>query len=351
MSEASSEPPRPPRRKRYGGKNPRTWDLKYKEHRGDAETLAKVVSGGKTAAGTHRPIMMQEILEILNPQLGQVALDCTLGYGGHAEELLSRLLPGGRLIGLDADPIQLPLTAARLQGRGFGADSLLAARSNFAGAAKILAKEGLAGVDILLADLGVSSMQIDNPARGFTFKQNGPLDMRMNPQRGQPASEWLRSVSVEKLQRVLEENSDEPKAAFLARELAGADFPNTLDLARRITQLSHAIEVDDTLRRVFQALRIEVNEEFNALDSLLRQLPSLLHAGGCAAILTFHSGEDRRVKKSFLSGFQEGWYAEISSEVLRPSGREIFHNPRSSSAKLRWARKGGAQKLRALDLA
>lgn len=344
MSEATPEPPRPPRRKRYGGKNPRAWDQKYKEHRGDVETLAKVTSSGKTAAGTHRPIMMQEILEVLNPQPGQVALDCTLGYGGHAEELLSRLLPGGRLIGLDADPIQLPITTARLRERGFGADCLLTVRSNFAGAAKILAQEGLAGVDVVLADLGVSSMQIDNPARGFSFKQNGPLDMRMNPQRGQPASEWLRSVSAEKLQRVLQENSDEPNAAFLACALAGAEFPNTLDLARRIAQLSHANEVDDTLRRVFQALRIEVNEEFSALDSLLRLLPDLLNAGGRAAILTFHSGEDRRVKKSFQSGLQEGWYAEISAEVVRPSAREIFHNPRSSSAKLRWARTADAKK-------
>lgn len=329
--------PRPPRRKRYSGKNPKKWELKYKEHRGDEETLAKVAASGKTAAGTHRPIMVYEILQHLRPEATEVALDCTLGYGGHTSEILPHLLPGGMLIGLDADPLQLPLTEQRLRDLGFAEENFIAVRSNFAGAQKVLAQRGLAGVDVILADLGISSMQIDNPARGFSFKNHGPLDMRMNPQRGKPASDFLRDISAEKLERLFQENADEPQAAFLAGELAGGDFPTTQDLVRKLGSTVGAESVEDTTRRVFQALRIAVNEEFQALDSFLRVLPSLLNPGGRVAILTFHSGEDRRVKKAFQAGLASGEFSEISPEVLRPTPREIFQNPRASSAKLRWA--------------
>src|SRR6266404_6704557 len=319
--------PRPPRRPRYRGKNPRRFEEKYKEHDPQryGETIAKVLASGKTPAGTHRPVMVQEILEVLAPEPGAIAVDCTLGYGGHAQEILARIAPGGRLLGLDADPIELPKTKARLRSLGYGPEMFSAQRSNFAGLQKVLAKAGLTGADLILADLGVSSMQIDDPTRGFSTKQAGPLDMRMNPARGQSASALLRDIDATKLACLLEENSDEPQAERLAAALAGKSFPTTLSLGSAIrAQLSRLSEeaVDLTVRRVFQALRIEANDEFSALDALLRQLPSCLNPRGRVAILTFHSGEDRRVKKSFASGRDAGLYSQISDLVLRPSAVE-----------------------------
>lgn len=334
---ADAPPPRPPRRKRYGGKNPQRYDEKYKEHRGDAETLAKVVASGKTAAGTHRPIMVEEILRTLKPQNGQSALDATLGFGGHTEALLGRLLPGGRLVGLDADARQLPLTVDRLRLAGFTEPAFQAVRSNFAGAPKVLATLGWEGVDMVLADLGVSSMQIDNPARGFSYKHDGPLDMRMNPERGQTAGQLLKSVSVRKLAQIMEENADEPNADRLAEGLAGGEYLSTSALKHRVVHLLGSEPAEAALPRVFQALRIAVNEEFTALETLLRALPEILRPKGRVAILTFHSGEDRRVKKAFQTGLAEGFYSAVATDVTRASAAEIFHNPRASSAKLRWA--------------
>src|SRR5436305_250966 len=193
------------RRPRYSGKNPRRFEEKYKEHNPQryAETVAKVLASGKTPAGTHRPIMVAEILEALSPKPGELAVDCTLGYGGHAREILARLQPGGRLLGLDADPIELPKTEARLRAAGFGPETFMAVRSNFAGLPQALAAANLAGADAVLADLGVSSMQLDDPMRGFSAKSDGPLDMRMNPQRGFPASILLEKTSVSALSRML----------------------------------------------------------------------------------------------------------------------------------------------------
>jgi 16S rRNA (cytosine1402-N4)-methyltransferase len=337
-------PPRPPRRPRYRGKNPRRFEEKYKERDPQryGETIAKVLASGKTPAGTHRPVMVQEILEVLAPEPGAIAVDCTLGYGGHAQEILARILPGGRLLGLDADPIELPKTETRLRSLGYGPEEFSAHRSNFAGLPQLLAKAGLSGADFILADLGVSSMQIDDPSRGFSTKHEGPLDMRMNPRRGQSAAAFLRDIDATRLARLLDENSDEPQAERLAGALAGKFFPTTLSLGSAIrAELSRFSEeaVELTIRRVFQALRIAVNDEFSALDALLRQLPSSLNSGGRVAVLTFHSGEDRRVKKSFANGRAAGLYSQTSGEVIRPGPAERNANPRSSSAKLRWARR------------
>jgi 16S rRNA (cytosine1402-N4)-methyltransferase len=329
------------RRKRYRGKNPRRFEDKYKEHRGDANTIARVTASGKTPAGTHRPIMVSEILEILAPRPGDIAVDCTLGYGGHAQEILPRILPGGRLLGLDADPIELPKTEARLRELGFGEAIFTGHRSNFAGLPQILAAHNLPGADVLLADLGVSSMQIDDPARGFSVKFDGPLDMRMNPGRGQPASAVLQRTKPDALAAMLEDFADEPNAAQLAPALAGKNFPSTLQLAGAIRAAVPRLgseEADLTVRRVFQALRVAVNDEFSALDTFLRNLPLCLKPGGRVAILTFHSGEDRRVKKSFEANARSGIYSEIAREVMRPTPAEQHSNPRSAPAKLRWAR-------------
>jgi 16S rRNA (cytosine1402-N4)-methyltransferase len=282
--------------------------------------------------------MVAEILEVLHPQPGEVAVDCTLGYGGHAREILKRVLPGGRLIALDIDPIELPKTVDRLRAEGF-----VARRSNFAGLPKILAAEQLAGADVILADLGVSSMQLDDPGRGFSMKFDGPLDMRMNPSRGQPVSALLQKIAPGKLAVLLAENADEPHAELLAGILAGKTFTTTRALAEAVRRaLPGSIldeERENVVRRVFQALRIAVNEEFSALDTFLRNLPACLNPGGRVAILTFHSGEDRRVKKAFEAGRAAGFYEAIADEVIRPGPDERRNNPRSTPAKLRWATK------------
>ncbi|MEI9865390.1 MAG: 16S rRNA (cytosine(1402)-N(4))-methyltransferase RsmH [Limisphaerales bacterium] len=387
----SSQPATPHKRRvRYSGKNPRRFEEKYKERDPQryADTVAKVLASGKTPAGTHRPIMVAEILTALAPKPGELAVDCTLGYGGHAREILARLQPGGKLIGLDADPVELPKTEARLRAAGFGPDIFTAIRSNFAGLPQALATfyslssfaegegQGAAGpdagpphppfghllprggegrvegaqpfapmftgADCILADLGVSSMQIDDPSRGFSVKTDGPLDMRMNPQRGFPASALLAKTSPDALAKLFQENADEPRARELANALAGKPFATTKVLGTAIRTAVPFLDKDEldlTVRRVFQALRIAVNDEFSALDMLLRHLPSCLNPGGRVAILTFHSGEDRRVKKAFEAGLRDGLYADIAHEVIRPTPEERHDNPRSSPAKLRWARR------------
>lgn len=341
MSE-SAAPEQPHRRRpRYRGNNPRRFEEKYKER--DplryADDVAKVLASGKTPAGSHRPIMVAEILEVLAPKPGELAVDCTLGYGGHAEAILPRLLPRGRLIGLDADPIELPKTEARIRARGFGGDVFETRRSNFAGIAKVL---GADRADVILADLGVSSMQLDDPSRGFSVKQGGPLDMRMNSERGEPASALIAKLQPDALAILLRENADEPHAQPIAAAIAGNNFGSTSALAAAIR--TAVVKTNDnerelSVRRVFQALRIAVNDEFAALEMLLRVLPICLNHGGRVAILTFHSGEDRRVKKAFAGGLREGIYSEIAADVIRPTAAERHSNPRSTAAKLRWARR------------
>jgi len=345
----ASGPPATPhkRRPRYSGKNPRRFSDKYKELKPERypETVQKVLASGKTVAGTHRPVMVAEILDVLDPKPGETAVDCTLGYGGHAREILARVMPGGRLIGLDADPLELPRTEERMRALGFGPESFTALRQNFADLPRALAETGAAeGADVLLADLGVSSMQLDRPERGFSVKLEGPLDMRMNPARGLSAAQLLERSKPEELAALLVENSEEPHAVTLARLLAGRRFETTLQLATTVRGALASLPAEETalsVRRVFQALRIAVNDEFGALETLLRHLPACLRSGGRAAILTFHSGEDRRVKHAFAEGVRSGVFAEASREVTRAGTEERHANPRSISAKLRWARRAG----------
>jgi len=339
-------PDRPARRRRYSGRNPQSFEDKYKEHQSELYPgdIAKVFDRGQTPAGMHRPIMVSEILAALQLVPGNVAVDCTLGYGGHAGEMLLAIQPGGRLLGVDADPIELAKTEARLRSLVQENASIDLRRMNFAGLTAFLAEQAPEGVDALLADLGVSSMQLDDPTRGFSFKFDGPLDMRMNPQRGQPASDWLSKLDPAALSSILSENSDEANAETIALAilLAHAKEPlrTTLALVKviraSVKRLSDAEQVM-TVRRVFQALRIAVNDELRSLDAFLRQLPYWMRKGGRIAILTFHSGEDRRVKSSFKQGLQDGLYSYISREVIRASTAEQRSNGRSSSAKLRIA--------------
>lgn len=292
----------------------------------------------------HRPIMVAEVLRCLQPVPGEVAVDCTLGGGGHALVLLERLQPGGRLIGLDVDPLELPHTEARLRAAGFGADTFLARHRSFADLPDVLAADGVDGADIILVDLGVSAMQHDTAARGFSYKLPGPLDLRMDPTRGEPAWRLLASLDEEALDGLLRENADEPHARLIARLLTREQVTTThalerivrLELTKALPALAKA-DVKMSVRRTFQALRIAVNDEFTALESLLRALPACLAPGGRVAVLTFHSGEDRRVKKAFQTGRRAGVYSAVADTVIRSTKDETFANRRASSAKLRWA--------------
>lgn len=342
----ADDTPQHPRRIRYKGTHPRRFQEKYKEldPARYAEEQVKVAARGQTPAGTHRSIMVAEILEALSPRPGDRCLDATLGFGGHAREVLGRIQPGGHLVGLDVDPLELPRTEARMQALGFGPEVFTARRMNFAGLPGLLPETG--PFDCILADLGLSSMQIDNPERGFTYKLDGPLDLRLNPQRGRPASDLLASLSVEAFATMLVEHSDEPFADEIAQAVKDAEAPlrTTRALAGVVREVMAGLGFDRldpetrrALQRTFQALRIAVNDEFGVLEQFLAFLPRALAPQGRVAILTFHSGEDRRVKKAFLEGARTGLYREVADSPLRPSPEEQRDNPRSSPAKLRWA--------------
>lgn len=287
--------------------------------------------------------MVAEVLRCLRPVPGNVAIDCTLGGGGHAQAILEHIQPGGRLIGLDSDPLELPRTQARLRAAGFGADVFIAHHGNFANLPELLAAEGLAAADVILADLGVSSMQVDDPTRGFSY-QPGPLDMRMNPSEREPAWQLLDRVSEEALASLLSDNADEPHAMLIASLIKQTPLKTTHALERTVRiGLNKALpdlekaDVKMSVRRTFQAIRIAVNDEFLSLDALLRSLPQCLAPGGRVAVLTFHSGEDRRVKKAFQAGARAGVYSKVASAVIRSTKDETFSNRRAAAAKLRWA--------------
>lgn len=295
-------------------------------------------------AGTHRPIMVAEVLRWLRPAPGEVAVDCTLGGGGHAQAILEQLRPGGRLIGLDVDPIELPRTAARLRAAGFGPDMFVAYHRSFTDLRAVLDAEQVAHADVILVDLGVSTMQHDTPGRGFSYKLPGPLDLRMDPTRGEPASRLLVALTEDGLVGLLTAHADEPHAALIARLLKEQPVQTTHALERLVrTGLTSAFpdlpkaDVKMSIRRTFQALRIAVNDEFAALEHLLQALPRCLAPGGRVVVLTFHSGEDRRVKKAFQAGRRAGVYAAVADAVVRSTKAETFANRRAASAKLRWA--------------
>jgi 16S rRNA (cytosine1402-N4)-methyltransferase len=328
------------RRPRYSGANPRTFAEKYKELRGDADVVAHIEAKGNTAAGTHRPILVDELVHILAPAPGRLHVDATLGYGGHASAVL-RL--GARVIALDADGEELRRTQARLAHFG---DALTCVHCNYSSLASVVLEREPDGVDSVLADLGVSSMQLDG-LRGFSFKRDAPLDMRLDGTKGAPASERLDAWDATALQEMLHENADEPRAAELGLALAAAHARRPLATTGALAAAVRAAlpratseaDVAVTTRRVFQAVRIAVNDEFRKLDALLLNLPLVLKKpGGRVAVLTFHSGEDRRVKKAFKAGLQSGIYVAVS-DVIRPSWAEQRANSRSSCAKLRWAQR------------
>jgi 16S rRNA (cytosine1402-N4)-methyltransferase len=344
-----SQEGKPGRRPRYKGTHPKAFKEKYKERNPEKYTddVTKIIQQGKTPAGTHRPICVTEILEFLSLQPGQTGLDATLGYGGHASEILKKIAPGGKLFATDADPIEMPKTVERLKALGFGPEILDARRMNFAAIDRIVGESG--PLDFILADLGVSSMQIDNPDRGFTFKYEGPLDLRLNPKGGVSAAEFLSRVKEEELAEVLTEYSDEPFAEYIAHAICSTikskgKIETTTALRDVITAAlanefheDAANEIKKSCQRTFQAIRIAVNREFDVLEEFLEKIPYALKPGGRVAILTFHSGEDRRVKKSFQFFQRAGIFSEYSKEPIRPSAEECFSNPRAKPTKMRWA--------------
>jgi len=344
-----NQEPKHVRRVRYKGTHPKAFREKYKELQPDlyAEDIAKVMDQGRTPAGMHRSICVDEILEILKVTPGQIGLDATLGYGGHSQEILQLLQPGGRLYAIDVDPFELPRTQERLQALGYGPDVLVVQKLNFSDIDRLVVETG--PLHFVLADLGVSSMQIDNPERGFSFKVEGPLDLRLNPKSGKPASALLITISQDRLEEILVENADEPHFERIANAIKthlskGMLIETTTQLQKIIAdaleflpQPDRKEDIKKSCQRCFQALRIAVNDEFGALDKFLEKLPDALIFGGRVAILSFHSGEDRRVKKSFQRFFREGIYSEVAPDPIRPSAQECNTNPRARSAKLRWA--------------
>ena len=337
------------RRVRYKGKYPKKFEEKYKELQPEKykDTIAHVIQKGNTPAGMHISIMVNEILDFLKIQPGETGFDATLGYGGHTKAMLECLKGEGHIYATDVDPEESAKTRKRLADQGFGEDILSIRLQNFCTIDEIAKEAG--GFDFVLADLGVSSMQIDNPDRGFSFKVDGPLDLRLNPEKGISAAERLRDISKEELTGMLIENSDEPYAEEIAEAITekirkGGKIETTTGLHQVIEETLAFIPekerkeaVRKSSQRVFQALRIDVNNEFEVLYDFLDKLPGVLKPGGKVAILTFHSGEDRLVKKSFKQWKKEGLYSEIAKDVIRPSKEECFRNSRAKCTKMRWA--------------
>ena len=337
------------RRVRYKGKYPRNYKEKYKELNPEKyqDTIEKVIRKGSTPAGMHISIMVKEIIDFLQIKPGQTGFDATLGYGGHTKAMLECLRGQGHMYATDVDPIESAKTKKRLADAGFGEDILTIRLQNFCTIDEIAKEAG--GFDFVLADLGVSSMQIDNPDRGFSFKVDGPLDLRLNPEKGISAAERLAQIDEGELAGMLWENSDEPYAEELAHAIVterkhGKPIDTTTRLREEIEEtLSFLPEkekkdtVKKTCQRTFQALRIDVNNEFEVLYEFMEKLPGALKPGGRAAILTFHSGEDKLVKKALKQGYKEGIYSEIANDVVRPSAEECAQNGRARSTKMRWA--------------
>ena len=337
------------RRIRYKGTHPTSYKTKYKEHQPNKykDTIEKVMQKGMTPAGMHRPICVTEIMDFLDIKPGHIGLDATLGYGGHTLEILKRLDNKGHLYAIDQDPIELLKTKERLKNMGYDEPLLSIHHLNFA---DIDVLHSISGpLDFIIADLGVSSMQIDNPERGFSFKHEGPLDLRMNPSKGISAKERLLEMTEEEIYGMLIENADEPYAKEIAAEIAktiyqGKGITLTTDLHHVISNALKFLpaskrddEIKKSSQRTFQAIRIDVNHEFEVLYTFLEKLPHVLKPQGKVAILSFHSGEDRLVKKSFQFYERNGTYMRILDSPIRPSMEEQSLNSRSKSAKLRWA--------------
>ncbi|MFA5553216.1 MAG: 16S rRNA (cytosine(1402)-N(4))-methyltransferase RsmH [Phycisphaerae bacterium] len=347
-----NHPKRHYRRPRYSGTHPKNFKDKYKEHNLESypEMKTHLRAKGKTPAGTHIAVLLEEVIGCLKPKAGETVIDCTVGYGGHSREFIKHIGPSGKLIAMDVDSDELERTRQRLSNEKIAVSFY---RSNFAGIANILKKENLSGCDIVFADLGVSSMQIDNPERGMSYKNKGPLDMRMDKRIKQTGADLLNSLSQEELSNAFLELADEPDhekiAEMIVNQRAAGAITQTSQLIRIIFQAKGLTPKKwqqqnrskfgslHPAARTFQALRILVNDELDSLRELLRIAPYCLNPGGRIGIISFHSGEDRIVKQAFREGFRAGVYQSVTKSPIEPRIKEIVSNPRSSSAKFRWA--------------
>ena len=342
------------RRIHYAGKYPRKFEEKYKERNPEkyADEIAHVIAKGNTPAGMHIPIMVDEILSVLRIHPGERGFDATLGYGGHTMRMLEALQGRGHLYGGDVDPIESEKTIARIRAKGYGEGLWSFRRMNFCEIDALASDVG--PFDFVLADLGVSSMQIDDPARGFSYKTNGPLDLRLDPETGVSAAGRLAAMTQDEIEGMLIENADEPYAAAIAKQIVRDERRAPIETTRALHEtIERALKtvhfpkgttpeeqtdaVKKSSARTFQALRIDVNREYEVLYEFMEKLPAALAPGGRAAILTFHSGEDRIVKKAFQAFHRAGIYSDIANGVIRPSKEECYRNPRAHSTKLRWA--------------
>jgi 16S rRNA (cytosine1402-N4)-methyltransferase len=304
-----------------------------------------------TPAGEHRPVLLTEVLEVLDLQPGMTVLDCTVGWAGHSIELLRRVGPMGLLIGLDMDSENLPKARERLEAVGH---PFHLHHANFAAIEQILAEHGITQVHGLVADLGMSSMQVDDPERGFSYSRDGALDMRMDRTRGRTAAQLIATISEAELAKQLRQIGDEPHADGIASAIVRARGDGAITTTKQLANIiQEATKQQDwqlhptagkwnlhPAARTFQTLRILVNRELANLEHLLRMLARILHTNAAAAIISFHSGEDRQVKAAFRVGRQEGVFSAISEEHVRATSEERFCNPRSRSAKMRWGRRG-----------
>jgi 16S rRNA (cytosine1402-N4)-methyltransferase len=353
QSDNDAQPIKHRRRERYSGTHPKNFQQKYKEHNIAAhpELKAHLRAKGKTPAGTHIPVLIEEVLGCLKPKPGQVVIDCTVGYGGHSLEFIKRIGPSGKLIALDVDGAELERTRGRISKENVPVSFY---QSNFVAIAKVLKKENPDGCDIIFADLGVSSMQIDNPERGMSYKQEGPLDMRMDERLERSGADLVNSLSEEELAKAFWELSDEPDYQKIARMIAAQRAVQPITQVSGLVRLVFAVKgltINSWKKqqrsskfgslhpaaRTFQALRILVNDELGSLKELLRVAPYCLKPGGRIGIISFHSGEDRLVKRSFRDGVRAGVYQSATKSPIVPRIKEIISNPRSASAKFRWA--------------
>lgn len=292
----------------------------------------------------HTPVLMREVRELLAPVPGEVALDATVGAGGHARALAEVIGEQGRLIGVDVDPAILDSARASLAEAPCPVELV---RASFTELPEVLAQRGLAGVDLLLADLGVSSLQLDDAQRGFSFQHDGPLDMRMNPGLKVTAADLVNRLKERELGDLIFFNAQERASRTIARRICTVRRDHRITTTGRLAEVvAAALKVNPHARkhkihpatRTFQALRIAVNDELKALERLLELAPTVLNPGGRIAVIAFHSLEDKLVKLDFRARKTEGVYEILTKKPVSATDEEKRTNPRARSAKLRVAR-------------
>lgn len=289
----------------------------------------------------HQPVLLKEVVQYLAPKPGEIVIDGTIGLGGHSELFLARILPRGRLIGIDLDCQSLAMAQKRLlTGEHIGSLDLFC--DNFANIGDIIGKLGLKGVDVILLDLGISSYQLDTPARGFSFMTDAPLDMRMSPDNPFSASTVVNDYPEDELIRIFRSYGEERFAKRIAQRIVRYRAKEQITTTGQLVEIIKKAAPSGWQRihpatRVFQALRIEVNKELDNLERFLAGFPQWLKPGGRVGIISFHSLEDRLVKNSFREYKKQEVLEIVTKKPIIPTSEEAKENPRSRSAKFRVA--------------